>query len=507
MRFSSWFVGVLFAAAAAQIAAAVDDFITTPSGLKYQVTVHGTGPQPKDGQVVLANYVGTLPDGTEFDRTRDEPFAFTLGQHQVIKGWDEGFGLLHIGDHATFVVPPALGYGARAMGSIPANATLHFDVELVAIKDGALADALADAIDHHGLVAAQGRFAEWKADHFGRFFPNEGQMNTLGYHYLQSGKLPEALAVLGWNVELFPASANVYDSLGEAEVKAGDGPAAIRDYAKSLALDPKNTNAESMLAELRSAPGAIDTMRERMRLQDDLEAAFTAQDQGKPVDLVSLRRRVVDAVARNPAAGADGNLVNNFLYLSESIDLQGAVQDWKLFVDSPNDKVRELAHDKMGLAEALKAPLELKFKAADGRDVDVAQLRGKVVLVDFWATWCGPCREEIPNVVAAYNQLHAQGFEIVGVTFDQAPDPAHRAKRQKTAGEVLAFTQEHGMTWPQYYDGTYWKNPLGQRFGIRAIPAMFLLDKSGMIVSTNARGAKLASEVKRLLAQKAPGIQ
>ncbi|HVU16695.1 MAG TPA: FKBP-type peptidyl-prolyl cis-trans isomerase [Candidatus Didemnitutus sp.] len=482
---------------------AADEYVTTPSGLKYQILVHGSGAQPKVGQVVLANYVGTLPDGTEFDRTKDEPFAFTLGQHQVIKGWDEGFALLHVGDKAVFVIPPALGYGAKAIGPIPANSTLSFQVELVAIKEGALADALKEVIDRDGLTAAESRFAEWKANHFGRYFPDEGQLNALGYHYLQGGKLPEALAVLGWNVELFPNSANVYDSVAEAEVKNGDAAAAIRDYAKSFELDPKNSNAAAMLAELRSSPGAIEAMRERMRLQDDLEAAFTAQEQGKPIDLPSLRRRVLDVVARNPAADADGNLVNNYLYLSESIDLHGAVQDWKLFVDSPNEKVRELAHDKMGLAGVLNAPLELKFKAADGREVDVAQLRGKVVLVDFWATWCGPCREEIPNVVAAYNQLHAQGFEIVGVTFDQAPDPEHPAKRQKTAGQVLAFTQENGMTWPQYYDGTYWKNPFGQRFGIRAIPAMFLLDKTGMIVSTNARGSKLATEVKRLLAQPA----
>jgi peroxiredoxin len=352
---------------------------------------------------------------------------------------------------------------------------------------------------------AQQRFAEWRADNFSRYFPDEGQLNNLGYHYLQHNQVPEALAVLGWNVQLSPQSANVYDSLGEAEVKSGDAAGAIRDYAKSFELDPKNSNAEVMLAELRSSPVAIDTMRARMKLADDIDAAIEAQDKGGTVSLGDLRGRVHAIVAANPAAGANGRLVNNFFYLSESIDLQGAVEDWRAFAGSPNEKVRELAHDKLGLAEALKAPLDLKFKAVDGREVDVAQLRGKVVLVDFWATWCGPCVEEIPNVVATYAQFHPQGFEIVGVTFDQAPDAAHPAKRQKSADEVLTFAQDHGMTWPQFYDGTYWNNPFGKRFGIRAIPAMFLLDKKGMIISTNARGEKLAREVTRLLAEAPKG--
>jgi thiol-disulfide isomerase/thioredoxin len=120
--------------------------------------------------------------------------------------------------------------------------------------------------------------------------------------------------------------------------------------------------------------------------------------------------------------------------------------------------------------------------------------------VDFWATWCGPCREEIPNVVATYEKYHTDGFEIVGISFEQAPDAAKPAKRQKTAAEMLAFTQENRMPWPQYYDGTYWENPYGKKFGIRGIPAMFLLDREGKVVSTNARGPKLEQEVKRLLA-------
>ena len=135
-----------------------------------------------------------------------------------------------------------------------------------------------------------------------------------------------------------------------------------------------------------------------------------------------------------------------------------------------------------------KEPLDLKFKAVDGAEIDLAKLRGKVVLLDFWAVWCGPCRMEIPNVVATYNQLHKDGFEIVGISLD-------RDKEQ-----LLKFTKTAGMTWPQYFDGKMWSNDISSRFGINAIPAMWLLDKKGIVRSTEARG-DLAEQVKKLLAE------
>src|SRR6478735_4114039 len=478
--------------------------VTTSTGLQYAITAHGSGAQPQAGQVVIAHYTGTLPDGTVFDTTRKDgkPFAFTLGRKQVIKGWDEGFALLHVGDRAVLVIPPDLAYGDQQRGLIPANSTLKFEVELVEIKGRALSDLLQETIDTAGLDAAKQKFAEAKADGFAGLFVDEGQLNGLGYRYLgKAGKLPEALAVLRWNVELFPESGNVYDSYGEALVKDGDRAGALAAYAKAVELDPANRNAKKFLAEIEATPdvpGALVQMQARIQVDEAMNMAFEAADtQG--YDVPALKQVVTAFLDQYPQDAGAGGLVSNFFYYAESADLKLAMAEWQAFATHPNEKVREVAAQKLALAELLKAPLDLKFTAADGRAVDLATLRGKVVLVDFWATWCGPCLEEIPNVVAVYEQYHSQGFEIVGISFDQAPNAEKPAKRQKTAEQVLAFTREHRMPWPQYYDGTYWENPYGKKYGIRGIPAMFLVDKDGMVVSTNARGKKLEEEVKRLL--------
>jgi peptidylprolyl isomerase len=111
---------------------------TTPSGLTYVITQHGSGRQPVAGETVVVNYTGLLGSGVKFDSSLDHgsPFEFPLGAGRVIKGWDEGIARLHVGDQATLIIPPELGYGARGAGGvIPPNATLIFLVELVAIKE------------------------------------------------------------------------------------------------------------------------------------------------------------------------------------------------------------------------------------------------------------------------------------------------------------------------------------------------------------------------------------
>jgi thiol-disulfide isomerase/thioredoxin len=131
--------------------------------------------------------------------------------------------------------------------------------------------------------------------------------------------------------------------------------------------------------------------------------------------------------------------------------------------------------------DGLDKLLALKFTAVDGKTVDVGQMRGKVVLIDFWATWCGPCRAEVPDVVAAYKKYHDKGFEVVGISLDHDKDT------------MVNFTEQNGMAWPQYFDGQGWDNAISSSFGVGQIPTMILIGKDGKPIRGD--GGDLSSAV------------
>src|SRR5271163_1812931 len=142
MYFPRLFVSaILLALAVVPMSALAAGEVTTPSGLRIIDVKAGTGPAPQSGQTVTVNYTGWLfvdgKKGTKFDSSVDwgQPVSFTIGQGQVIKGWDEGVATMHVGGKLTLIIPPDLGYGDRGAGGvIPPGATLIFDVDLLGVK-------------------------------------------------------------------------------------------------------------------------------------------------------------------------------------------------------------------------------------------------------------------------------------------------------------------------------------------------------------------------------------
>jgi thiol-disulfide isomerase/thioredoxin len=118
-----------------------------------------------------------------------------------------------------------------------------------------------------------------------------------------------------------------------------------------------------------------------------------------------------------------------------------------------------------------------------GNPVSVAGFKGKVLLIDFWATWCETCKVELPNVIALYQKFHPQGFEVVGVSLDEDRD------------KLIAFTKQNGMVWQQYFDGLGWDNKLARAYQVELIPMTYLLDRHGIILGKKLRGEELDNAV------------
>ncbi len=125
-----------------------------------------------------------------------------------------------------------------------------------------------------------------------------------------------------------------------------------------------------------------------------------------------------------------------------------------------------------------------------GQPLSIAKYKGQVVLVDFWATWCGPCMMELPNVLSTYAKYRSKGFDILGISLD------------KDVGALKDFIKQKQMPWAQYCDGQVWESKMALNYGVMGIPATYLLDGQGKIIGKDLRGPALEAAVAEALAKK-----
>lgn len=289
----------------------------------------------------------------------------------------------------------------------------------------------------------------------------------------------------------------------DVEEKGRD--AVIVDEPAKAAWDKQAADLMQALLVAVDAPPATRETAEWDLFSKDFRATSAAKSAGTPYDYSGFRARFDAHVTKYKEMDVVAARAADYLGALEQ-NMPGTTGPiWKKLLTAPNAALNEKAADRVKFFEVMSRPLDLAFTAVDGRKVDLKSLRGKVVLLDFWATWCGPCKEEIPNVKKVYAQYHAHGFEVVGIALENpkfAPNdtPEQTAKKLAATKKVLTdFTAKAEMPWPQYIDEKFRENEFATRYGVKGIPAMFLLDEDGKIVSTNARGELLEKEVKRLL--------
>jgi thiol-disulfide isomerase/thioredoxin len=272
--------------------------------------------------------------------------------------------------------------------------------------------------------------------------------------------------------------------------------------AKYQAAVTKVTSAQAKAAsKILSSPGVSDddfTIAARYGLSAKVRAiaSQSLDEQRQVVEMV--KRQLLIGVKKGLQRTELNNASSLVSYLERGNEFELAIDACKSFAeilkdaDDSNSKAYVTRFDgtarRLGL---MGNPIDLTGKLLDGSEFDWSQYQGKVVLVDFWATWCGPCLAEAPNVLKNYNKYHDRGFEVVGISLDTS----------KAALEN--YVKSKNVPWANLFQpGAGWKHPMAVKYGVSAIPTVFLVDRQGNVVSLRARGAELGKQLKRLLETK-----
>src|SRR5690242_3850906 len=265
------------------------------------------------------------------------------------------------------------------------------------------------------------------------------------------------------------------------------------DSLKLLTVKGSEVNSDDKLLKERMKPiaewEAADSKIYEEAYKNKNQKVMDSLDQVDFQILAAKRKVVASFVKENPKSmrGAMA-ILENFSYYAEASDVKPLYDDLDPAVKNSlkGQQIKKMVDTYEKVAIGKPAPDIIQF-TPDSNQLSLSSLKGKYVLIDFWASWCGPCRRENPNVVAAYNQFKDKGFTILGVSYDTKKD---RWKK--------AIADDH-LAWNQVSDLQGWKNATSDEYGIKAIPSNVLVDKDGIIIAKNIFGEKLTQKLNELL--------
>jgi len=283
---------------------------------------------------------------------------------------------------------------------------------------------------------------------------------------------------------------NFYLEKGEITVSGADsiykakiGGSKINDDSQRLMaqLKPIVDRAQALNQEKKSAPVAQQNSAEfQNKMSDELKKLQIEQSAVIKIFILSNPNSYLSLLALYSVGGPTPDPIElDTLYNSLSPELK-ATETARIFVTSLN----ELKHTAVGVT----AP-DFTENDVNGTPVKLSSFRGKYVLLDFWASWCGPCREENPNVVKAYNKFKDKNFTILSVSLD------------KTDGKNswLSAIRSDGLTWTQVSDLKFWSNEAALLYYVTSIPSNFLIDPDGKIIARDLRGQDLENKLEEVL--------
>ncbi len=263
--------------------------------------------------------------------------------------------------------------------------------------------------------------------------------------------------------------------------------------------------------QLRRLSGqGTDLAAERVRLDEIInaadappqvqsEAAFlrtltlTADFKTKPESYIAFHQAAADFAAKYPASPLVPQMQQlDIRSLADDPTPQAAelLKKYAASTDAKQaDAAKAIIAKRQKISDIKSKPVALSFTATDGTDVDLALMRGKVVLLTFWASTSAPSLAEMPSLVSIHQQLHSKGFEILGISLDE-----DKAAMQDAV-------KKHGMEWAHYFDAAGWKNKISTGFAIDSLPTAWLIDKKGRLRETSLRGEALGPAVAKLLAE------